>query len=89
MPLVYFVSPPANFDLALLCSFRDDLPCAARAVCDWFSALRLAAPMSYMLTVAMAFMRGSILAALMTKLPLPQMPSTPMRSRSTNGWVPR
>ena len=43
-------------------------------VCDWFSALRVAAPMSYMLTVAMAFMRGSILAALMTKLPLPQMP---------------
>ena len=45
--------------------------------------------MSYMLTVAMAFMRGSILAALMTKLPLPQMPITPMRSRSTKGWVPR
>ena len=35
--------------------------------------------MSYMLTVAMAFMRGSILAALMTKLPLPQMPIAPMR----------
>ena len=32
--------------------------------------------MSYMLTVAMAFIRGSILAALITKLPLPQMPST-------------
>ncbi len=45
--------------------------------------------MSYMLTVAMAFMRGSILAALMTKLPLPQMPMAPIRCRSTNGCVPR
>ena len=58
-------------------------------VCEWLSALRLAAPMSYMLTVAMAFMRGSILAALMTKLPLPQMPSAPMRLRSTKFWLPR
>ncbi len=31
--------------------------------------------MSYMLTVATALMRGSILAALITKLPLPQTPS--------------
>ena len=45
--------------------------------------------MSYMLTVATAFMRGSILAALMTKLPLPQIPIAPMRSLSTNGWVRR
>ncbi len=29
--------------------------------------------MSYMLTVAMALRRGSIFAAAMTKLPLPQM----------------
>jgi hypothetical protein len=58
-------------------------------VCDPRSALRAADPMSYMLTVAMALMRGSILAALMTKLALPQIPRTPMRSRSTNGCVPR
>ena len=45
--------------------------------------------MSYMLTVAIAFMRGSILAALMTKLPLPQMPSAPMRSWSTKDCVLR
>ena len=45
--------------------------------------------MSYMLIVAMAFRRGSILAALMAKLPLPQMPMTPIRSRSTRGFVPR
>ncbi|MCY1544373.1 hypothetical protein D9M68_802510 [compost metagenome] len=50
---------------------------------------RLAAPMSYMLTVAMARIRGSILAALMTKLPLPQMPMAPTRSLSTNGWLRR
>src|SRR5881227_524744 len=56
---------------------------------EWLSAFRLAAPISYMLTVAMAFIRGSILAALMTKLPLPQIPRTPIRSRSTNGLVPR
>ena len=54
-----------------------------------FSPLRLAAPMSYMLTVAMAFRRGSIFAALMAKLPLPQIPTTPIRSRSTKGRVPR
>ena len=53
------------------------------------SACRLAAPMSYMLTVATARMRGSILAALMTKLPLPQIPMAPIRFRSTNGRVPR
>ncbi|MOA06483.1 hypothetical protein D3C78_1261180 [compost metagenome] len=58
-------------------------------VSEWFSALRLAPPMSYMLTVAMAFRRGSILAALMAKLPLPQTPITPMRSRSTKARVPR
>ena len=45
--------------------------------------------MSYMLTVAMAFIRGSILAALMTKLPLPQTPMAPIRSVSTKAWVPR
>jgi DNA-binding transcriptional LysR family regulator len=32
-----------------------------------------------MLTVAIAFMRGSILAALITKHPLPHIPRTPMR----------
>jgi hypothetical protein len=42
-----------------------------------------------MLTVAIAFILGSIFAALMTKLPLPQIPSAPMRSRSTKGRVPR
>ena len=40
-----------------------------------------------MLTVAIAFSRGSIFAALMAKLPLPQMPTAPMRSRSTNSRV--
>ena len=45
--------------------------------------------MSYMLTVAIAFMRGSILAALITKLPLPHIPSAPMRYLSTNDWVRR
>jgi hypothetical protein len=47
------------------------------------SPSRLAAPMSYMLTVAMALMRGSIFAALRTKLPLPQIPMAPTRSPST------
>ena len=42
-----------------------------------------------MLTVAIAFMRGSILAALMTKLPLPQIPIAPIRSLSTKVRVPR
>jgi hypothetical protein len=37
----------------------------------------------------MAFMRESILAALITKLPLPQIPITPIRFRSTKGWVAR
>jgi hypothetical protein len=37
------------------------------------SALRLAEPMSHMLTVAMAFKHGSILATLVTKLSLPQI----------------
>jgi len=32
---------------------------------------------------------GSIFAALMTKLPLPQIPRTPIRPLSTNGLVPR
>ena len=41
--------------------------------------------MSYMLTVAIAFMRGSICAALSAKLPLPQMPSTPILSRVDEG----
>ncbi|MNY47945.1 hypothetical protein D3C86_1832450 [compost metagenome] len=45
--------------------------------------------MSYMLTVAMAFMRGSILAALITKLPLPHTPMAPMRCASTKAWLPR
>ncbi|MNT32582.1 hypothetical protein D3C72_1684740 [compost metagenome] len=40
--------------------------------------------MSYMLTVAIALMRGSIFAALITKLPLPQIPKPPIRSGSTN-----
>jgi hypothetical protein len=35
------------------------------------------------------FMRGSILAAMMTKLPLPQIPMAPIRLLSTSGWVPR
>jgi hypothetical protein len=39
--------------------------------------------------VAIAFMRGSIFAALMTKLPLPQMPIAPMRLRSMMSCVPR
>src|SRR6476619_7467064 len=58
-------------------------------VSECLSALRFAAPISYMLTVAMAFMRGSILAALITKLPLPQIPRAPIRSLSTKGLVPR
>jgi hypothetical protein len=33
----------------------------------------------------MALSLGSILAALMTKLPLPQIPIAPTRSLSTNG----
>ena len=35
--------------------------------------------MSYMLTVATAFIRGSIAAALRRKPPLPQTPMTPIR----------
>ncbi|MGT2439615.1 hypothetical protein ACU4GH_31870 [Bradyrhizobium betae] len=49
----------------------------------------MAAPMSYMLNVAIARMRGSILAALTTKLPLPQTPIAPIRLRSTNAREPR
>ena len=45
--------------------------------------------MSYMLTVAIAFIRGSICAALSAKLPLPQMPRTPMLSLFTKAWVLR
>ena len=44
--------------------------------------------MSYMLTVATAFSRGSIFAALTAKLPLPQIPIAPMPLRSTNSRVP-
>src|SRR6516165_8885967 len=87
--------PAGVFRLAA-CEFGIALLAAAAMICfrcstlsEWCSALRLAAPMSYMLTVAIAFMRGSIFAALMTKLPLPQIPRTPIRSRSTNGRVPR
>ena len=50
---------------------------------------RFAWPMSYMLTVATALMRGSISAAASPKPPLPHTPSTPIRSRSTNGSPPR
>lgn len=50
---------------------------------------RLAAPMSYIETVAIAFMRGSIDAALSAKDPLPQMPRTPMRSAFTSPRVDR
>ena len=46
-------------------------------------------PMSYMLTVAIALSRGSIFAALIAKLPLPQIPITPILSFSTNGRVRR
>jgi hypothetical protein len=42
-----------------------------------------------MLTVAIALMRGSIFAALMTKLPLPQIPIAPILLLSTKGWVPK
>jgi len=35
-------------------------------------------------TVAIAFIRGSIFAALITKFPLPQVPRTPIRSTSTD-----
>jgi hypothetical protein len=45
--------------------------------------------MSYIAEVATALMRGSIWAALRAKPPLPQMPITPIRSRSTYGRVPR
>jgi hypothetical protein len=45
--------------------------------------------MSYMLTVAMAFMRGSILAALIDEAAAAADADAPIRSRSTNGWVPR
>jgi hypothetical protein len=45
--------------------------------------------MSYMLTVAIAFIRGSICAALSAKPPLPQTPMTPMRFRSKRGCTPR
>ena len=45
--------------------------------------------MSYMLTVATAFSRGSIFAALTAKLPLPQIPIAPMPLRSTKSRVPR
>ena len=48
---------------------------------------RAAVPMSYILAVATALMRGSILAAAKAKLPLPQMPMAPMRSGSAKGWV--
>jgi hypothetical protein len=40
-----------------------------------------------MLTVAMARRRGSISAALTTKLP--QTPMEPVRFQSTNGWARR
>ena len=40
-------------------------------------------------TVATVLMRESVSAAAKPKLPLPQMPMTPMRSRSTNDFVPR
>ena len=77
-----------ELDVTLRRSLGDDLLALFERL-RLLERLRLAAPMSYMLTVAMAFIRGSILAALMTKLPLPQMPMAPIRSRSTNGWVPR
>lgn len=44
--------------------------------------------MSYMLTVATAFIRGSIAAALITNPPLPQMPRTPIFWRFTKARVP-
>ncbi|MFF4349433.1 hypothetical protein [Streptomyces sp. NPDC001530] len=45
--------------------------------------------MSYMLVVATALIRRSTWAALMANPPLPHMPITPMRSRSTKSRVPR
>jgi len=61
--------------------------CSRVSAC--FSPLRLAVPMLYMLMVAIAFRRGSILAALIAKLPLPQIPITPILFRSMNGRVPK
>lgn len=80
--------PAQEFGITLFGSLGDD-PFALFGRQGVFQPLRLAAPMSYMLTVAMAFRRGSIFAALMAKLPLPQIPTTPIRSRSTKGRVPR
>lgn len=45
--------------------------------------------MPYMLRVAMARMRGSILTALTTKFPLLQIPIALPRLRVTNDRVPR
>ncbi|UOT01304.1 hypothetical protein MPY17_19935 [Rhodococcus opacus] len=67
--------------VALLRCLREDV--LPLLVTECLSPFRLAAPMSYMLTVAMALIRGSILAALMTKLPLPQIPIAPIASLST------
>src|SRR3712207_7140156 len=66
VPLVYWVWPPVySTQRCSAAAAMAVLRCST--VCECLSALRLAAPMSYMLTVAMAFMRGSILAALMTR----------------------
>ncbi|MCY1454934.1 hypothetical protein D9M71_720320 [compost metagenome] len=82
VPGTYTAAPPLNS--AKRWSVADwitVLRCSSD--CPLFSPSRAAAPMSYMLTVAMALMRGSILAALITKLPLPQIPRPPIRSGST------
>ncbi len=86
VPPVYAVFAPLNsasrcFIDAAMISLRCSRDTPLR------NPLRDAAPMSYMLTVATAFSRGSILASLTAKLPDPQMPITPILSASTSFLV--
>lgn len=80
--------PALELGLLLLCRLLEDLSSLLRGQ-ELVRRGRLAAPMPYMLRVAMARMRGSILTALTTKFPLLQIPIALPRLRVTNDRVPR
>lgn len=56
---------------------------------DLYRQLRLAAPMSYILEVVMALMRGSILAAVITNETLPWIPTAPILLLPANACLPK
>jgi hypothetical protein len=75
VPLVYLAPPPVNSTYRCAAASSRAFFLCSRVI-EPLSPLRFAAPMSYMLTAAIAFTRGVNAGGLMTKLPLPQNPQS-------------